>query len=289
MSTDYQFPMFARLEPHTQQFKGGRITDTDVLTLDEAAKYASQHADTEITPGDFLRAATRGEVTLRAIVHRESKLQKHDGGIYCNQGMPTENTVPKGAVATLPLSACRQLANAGRASWRTLDGFEYRNGELARFTVARLADSEPDFETVPADCRVTGYEVHALADAYIDAPAPFEAPEKYEPPAVPSITSVGVNKVEILCVEWPTAPHAPTMANVLRELPKWVNAACTKVGRRGKGVRGSHLWNPAILAYCLATRTPHKQWAVGKGALTSFLRANFPDYFEQWESVSRDL
>ena len=170
MSTDYQFPMFARLEPRTHPFKGGRITNTDLLTLDKAAKCASTHAGTEIAPGDFLLAAARGEIALRAIVHREARLQKYDGGIYCNQGESTENTVPKGAIVNLPLFACQQLANVGRASWRTFDGFEHQNGVLMRFTVATLLDNEPDFETVPTDCRVMGYDVHALADAFIDWP-----------------------------------------------------------------------------------------------------------------------
>ncbi len=122
--TDFQFPMFARLEPRNHPFKGGRIYETDPITLDEAATFASRHAGAEITPADFLRAAARGEITLRAVVHREAKLQKHDGGIYCNQGTPTENTVPKGCIPNLPLSACQQLANTGRASWRTFDGFK---------------------------------------------------------------------------------------------------------------------------------------------------------------------
>lgn len=167
----YQFPMYARLEPRTHPFNGGRITNTDLLTLDKAAKCASTHAGTEIAPGDFLLAAARGEIALRAIVHREARLQKYDGGIFCNQGMPTENTVPKGAIPTLPLSACQQLANAGRASWRTVDDFEHQDGVLMRFTVATLLENEPDFETVPTDCRVMGYDVHALADAFIDWPA----------------------------------------------------------------------------------------------------------------------
>ncbi len=157
------------------------MTDTDVLTLDDAAKFASKHAGEEITVGDFLRAAARGEIMLRAIVHRESKLKKHDGGIYCNKGEPTENTVPQGAIPTLPLSACQQLANAGRASWRTFDGFELMDGVLMRFDVATLTESEPDFETVPADCRVLGHDVHALADEYLDTPAPVADGEQIEP------------------------------------------------------------------------------------------------------------
>ena len=79
-----------------------------------------------VTIGDFLRAAGRGEITLRAIVHTAAKVQKHDGGIYCNGGQENENRVPAGAIATLPLTACQHLANAGRASWRTFDGFDER-------------------------------------------------------------------------------------------------------------------------------------------------------------------
>lgn len=178
MTLKYRLPMFERLEPR-RPWRGGRITDTDPLTLNEAAREASRHAGTEVTAADFLRAAARGEITLRAIVHNRAKVQKHDGGIYCNQGEPTENTVPKGAIPTLPIVACQQLANAGRASWRTFEGFEEIDGQWCRFDVAWLADGEPDFETTPDDCRVIGFDVHALADAFAaddEATAPSAAP-----------------------------------------------------------------------------------------------------------------
>lgn len=162
--------MFARLEPRTP-FQGGRITETDVLDLPEAAKFASVHAGAEITPADFLRAAGRGEITLRAIVHQAAKLERVGGGVYCNAGQENENTVPAGAIVTLPLSACQRLSATGRASWRTFDGFEPDNGILMRYTVAELLPDEPDFETAPDDCRVTGNHVHALADAFKE-PAP---------------------------------------------------------------------------------------------------------------------
>lgn len=156
------------------------MADTDLLTLEEAAGFASKHAGEEITARDFLRAAGRGEITLRAIVHRAAKVRKHDGGVLFNKGEPNENIVPAGAIPTLPLSACQHLANAGRASWRTFDGFEERNGMLMRYTKGMLADDEPDFETVSADCRVVGYDVHALADEYT-APEAQQA----EPQAAP--------------------------------------------------------------------------------------------------------
>lgn len=169
--TNYQFPRSGRLEPRSP-FKGGRITETDVLDLTEAAKFASVHAGAEITPADFLRAAGRGEITLRAIVHQTAKLERVGGGVYCNAGQPNENTVPAGAILNLPLSACSKLAATGRASWRTFDGFEPMHGVLMRYTIAELLPGEPDFETTIDDCRVTGNAVNALADAYIDEPAP---------------------------------------------------------------------------------------------------------------------
>ncbi len=176
-------PMFERLTPRTP-WAGGRMVDTDVLTLAEAASMATKHAGEPVTIGDFLRAAGRGEITLRAIVHRTAKVQKHDGGIYCNGGQENENRVPAGAIATLPLTACKHLAAAGRASWRTFDGFEMVDGVLQRYTKGELVAGEPDFETVTDDCRVMGYDVHALADEYT-APEAAQA----EPQAAPAINT----------------------------------------------------------------------------------------------------
>ena len=176
----YQYPMFERLQPRSE-WRGGRLADTDVLTLEEAAASASKHAGEEITARDFLRAAGRGEITLRAIVHRAAKVRKHDGGAYCNKGEANENIVPAGCIANLPLTACQHLANAGRASWRTFDGFDERNGILMRYTKGMLADDEPDFETVPADCRVVGYDVHALADEYTAPEAKQAEPQAAAP------------------------------------------------------------------------------------------------------------
>ena len=174
-------PMFERLTPRTP-WAGGRMVDTDVLTLAEAASMATKHAGEPVTIGDFLRAAGRGEITLRAIVHTAAKVQKHDGGIYCNGGQENENRVPAGAIATLPLTACQHLAAAGRASWRTFDGFKMVDGVLQRYTKGHVVAGEPDFETVPDDCRVVGYDVHALADEYT-APEAKQA----EPQAAPVV------------------------------------------------------------------------------------------------------
>ena len=55
---------------------------------------------------------------------------------------------------------------------------------LMRYTKGMLADDEPDFETVSADCRVVGYDVHALADEYT-APEAKQA----EPQAAPMVAA----------------------------------------------------------------------------------------------------
>lgn len=166
--TKYRHGLFERLEPRSE-FKGGRIVDTDLLTLPEAASMATKHAGEPVTVGDILRAAGRGEILLRAIIHRRAKLRSHDGGICCNAGHPTdENIAPTGAIPTLPLTACQHLANAGRASWRTFDGFKEIDGITMRFDKWMLTDDEPDFETTLEDCRVIGRDLHALADAFAE-------------------------------------------------------------------------------------------------------------------------
>ena len=105
MTAIYQTPIYARLKQITP-WAGGRITNTDVLELAEAAVMASIHAGVTVTIKDFLRAAGRGEILMMAIIHNTAKVQSHNGEIYCNTGQENENTAPAGAVPTLPLSAC---------------------------------------------------------------------------------------------------------------------------------------------------------------------------------------
>lgn len=105
--TTYQLPMFPGLEPRTP-WQGGRITDTDVLNLTEAARLASVHAGAEITPADFLRAGGRGEIPMRAINPRTVTMQP------CREA-DSPLPMPANSIPTLPLDACKALANTGRA------------------------------------------------------------------------------------------------------------------------------------------------------------------------------
>ena len=200
--------MNCRLKPLTQ-FTGGRVTGTDVLTVSEAASMATKHAGQTVSVSDFLRAAGRGEISLEAIIHRTTKVQSYDGGVYCNAGQENENIATAGAVPTLPLTACQHLATTGRASWRTFDGFEMRDGVLCRYTKGILVPGEPDFETVPDDCRVTGYAVHALADAFKETDTQTQAAQAL-PAAPEAVPVVPVPGSELTPVTTGDIAHVPT-------------------------------------------------------------------------------
>lgn len=278
MTTNYQFPMFSRLEPRTP-WAGGRVTDTDVLTLSEAASMATLHAGQTVSVGDVLRAAGRGEIPLRAIVHSTAKVQKHDGGIYCNQGQENENTVPDGAIVTLPLSACQRLSAAGRASWCTFDGFDMVDGILMRFTIARLADGEPDFETLPDDCRVTGNDVHALADAFKE-PAPATeagAPVVAEPHPAALTTNDIANGFAGL--KWRTEAE---WKKPLGDKPKWLERCMVTTGVQGVS---QSTWNPVLIAAELVTQGHAKPNQARARFQTVY---QLKPWFDAWKTYEAD-
>jgi hypothetical protein len=168
--TTYHVPLFASLVPRTL-WRGGRITHTDALTLDDAARFASAHAGAEIAVADFLRAAARGEIALHAVCPRAVVMPP------CREAdKPLD--LPENSLATLPLTACKALANTRAALWRTYDGFEavetILGNERCRFTRWQLPDGEPNFLTALGDCRVMGRDVHALADAFIGEAVPAQ-------------------------------------------------------------------------------------------------------------------
>ena len=278
----YQYPRFERLQPRSE-WRGGRLADTDLLTLEEAAGFASKHAGEEITARDFLRAAGRGEITLRAIVHRAARVRKHDGGVLFNKGEPNENIVPAGAIPTLPLSACQHLANAGRASWRTFDGFDERNGILMRYTKGMLADDEPDFETVPDDCRVVGYDVHALADEYTTPEA-----NQAEPQAARVVVESGNNGPLPLTtgdiafcfdgIRW----NEQQWRKPLGDKPKWLQSCVAIPGQRGVS---ETRWNPVLIAAALV----HDGHAQARSIRARFqTKPQLKDWLEAWKTYESD-
>ena len=121
------------------------MADTELLTLPEAARLASKHADDEITPADFLRAAARGAILLKAVCPRNVTMRP------CRPGDEPRQLV-QGSKPTLPLIACELLSENGRATWRTMDWFEPHVIRIPRSqkVQARIEAVEPrEAETAP--------------------------------------------------------------------------------------------------------------------------------------------
>lgn len=246
-NTMFHLARYERLQPHNE-WRGGRITDTDLLTLEEAAGFASKHAGEEITARDFLRAAGRGEITLRAIVHRAAKVRRHDDGVLFNKGAANENIVPDGSIPTLPLTACQHLAATGRASWRTFDGFEEIDGTWMRYTKGMLTDDEQDFETVAADCLVVGDDVHALADAFCEAPAQPQAaaPEpQHHPKTPPEWIELARKRAREIIARQAAKDLFPSLNNVADEIAREFRRDGI-VGAGGKPLTGSSIKRRAL-------------------------------------------
>ena len=159
--------MFPWLAPYTP-WNGGMLAHCDYVTLDEAARFASGHAGVEITTTDFLRAAGRGQIQMLAICDRVVTWEP------CHvTSVPT--TTDRKMLFRLPIEACKALSQTGSANWRTIESYEHvktLGDVLCRFTCWQLPETEPDLKTTSDECRLTGYEVHSLSDAFIKEPQP---------------------------------------------------------------------------------------------------------------------
>jgi len=248
----YQIPIFARLEPRTP-WTGGRVTETDVLTLADAASMATSHARQAVTTGDILRAAGRGEIPLMAIVNRAAKTQPcRDGDMYL--------TVPNGSIQALPLEACKALANVGRASWRSFEWFESVEafkGTICRFKRWQLTDDEPDLETTQDDCRVTGRDIHALADEFLLIDETNTAPHAAQAQQADTVTAPVVeapaweNLAQVRA--WEIIKHDgkrdlyPPQTNIADKIAnEFRNATPQIVGAGGKPLTGAYIKRHAL-------------------------------------------
>lgn len=207
----YRLPMYERLQPKSA-WQASPMAHTDVLSLTEAAALASDHAGKVVTPEAFLRAAARGQVQLMAIAHHNAETAP------CRADDAPLGPVPAGAILTLPLDACRQLASAGRAAWRTFDDYEFHNGLLCSFTRWTLAPGEPDFETIADDCRVWGRDVHALADSY--SPQQDEMPEQDSGP-VPNWKMLVQAEAAAMFKQQRAMGAQPTVYNIVDTMARW--------------------------------------------------------------------
>jgi hypothetical protein len=168
-TTSYRMPMHERLEP-VRPFLHD-LAHEGLFNLEDAAKMASRQAELEITQRDFIRAAAAGKIVLHVRMRRDAMVQRVGGGVYCNIGQLNENIAPLGALVNLPMSVCEGLVTSKAVKWRTFDSCKMIDGLRMVYTAAELQVGEPDMVAELDDCFVTGYTLHALADAFRITPA----------------------------------------------------------------------------------------------------------------------
>jgi hypothetical protein len=158
----YRLPLFQRIEPRSS-WRGGPIAYTDLLDLEDAARFASAHAGTEVTAKDFLRAGAREQIRVRAICQRATVMH------------PTRTedqalTLERGSYAELPPDTCRAISLQGSGAWRTYESAEPAEafgGQLCWYARWCLAADEPDLVSSITECLVTGKDAHAVADLFL--------------------------------------------------------------------------------------------------------------------------
>lgn len=107
-----------------------------------------------------------------------------------------------------------------------------------------------------------------------------EAPlcDKTKTTHTPSLA--GLSKQEILANDWPI-PSTINLKDILSDVPKWLEPARVSRGAAGKY---SALWNPAMLAFCLASTK-----AISKTALTRHISRFFAEWADEWERLSDSI
>jgi hypothetical protein len=89
----------------------------------------------------------------------------------------------------------------------------------------------------------------------------------------------GIGKREILAIDWPLSGSfdSNSLESALGDVPQWLMHARVAKGARGKG-RGSALWNPAMIAVCLADKGYARPQA-----LKRIIAAHFPEWANELE------
>lgn len=256
-----KFSPYGRLSPK-RPFTGGRITEKDVLSLREAAEMASRHAGTEVTEGDFIRAAARAEITLKVLSPRAVVMLPL---LPRGKNLP----IPSGGLVNLPWSAAQGLAATGTARWRTIDGVRTANelgppmslmfeGQIGFFDEWALAPDEPDLVATREDCRVSAVYVMALADAFLDARLGPSEPGTFDA-AADTKTPTGESKL-------PSTPPPLTTAQIADAFDG-VADATAKRWRKRLGDVGNHQWVLPARAEPGKAPAPAKWWPISLAEL----------------------
>ncbi|MBK5913783.1 hypothetical protein [Rhodocyclus purpureus] len=173
-----------------------------------------------------------------------------------------------------------QLDDAEKTAARLREAAEWSTGLERESNIRQLQEAEAEVSRISA-------ELDRIEHQGANEPDGSTGPEVSTPVQRPEHRpKKGVPKAEILAVDWPLPSGAPSMANIIKERPKWASEAWIDCGRRGGD---SHLWNPALLAVALASSAPRKGWTVRGSALDRIIKGHFPDFLDQWESVADSL
>ena len=100
--TVFHLALYERLQPHSE-WRGGRLADTDLLTLEEAAAFASKHAGEEITARDFLRAAGRGKSPCAPSCTAPQRFANMMAGCTATRANPMKTSCLEAALQTCRL------------------------------------------------------------------------------------------------------------------------------------------------------------------------------------------
>lgn len=258
-----------------------------VSTLEEAAIYLSEATGDSWTPKlvlDF--AITKPEHSSRkpapiafAAMPIGTTFGRYE--FTSPDGMVRNGSARWQLVPLYPIHAA-QLVVAGNTFVGVVERPDDDDSDGVHYALIEPLDV--DHEVTLDMVRMKRAAIESILNAY-SATASSGAPESNERSGpIAGSEGLGITKAEILEAEWPLPNDAPRLENILDKIPKWVDEACIKVGRVGKGQSGSHLWNPAVLAVCLATRTSHKQWICNQAALTKLISGRFSDYLDEWKS-----
>lgn len=97
--------------------------------------------------------------------------------------------------------------------------------------------------------------------------------------------AIGESKGRILAAPWPL-PSGKSLEPFLTDVPKWLKDAIVTRGAPG---RGAHTWDPATIAFCLASTAKGRKWTVSRDRLDMLIRRHFPAWVDQWERHSEML
>jgi hypothetical protein len=187
--------------------------------------------------------------------------------------------------------AARLISGLEPDEFQNLDNGPTKNDHVSQLCekakkIQRLAETEGKLSATPGEwlewADGHGFKVHYLFRFEVEAiscDAPTVGEASNTSLAVNGARQAGMGRKDILMVDWPLSGtfNQESLDAALSDVPKWLEQARVAKGAPGKG---SALWNPAMIADCLA----QKGYANRK-ALTTLIRNSFSEWLNEWEQM----